>query len=97
MLRFWETQHRSFAWNLEDEDGNTVRIVDQPHKVVLTLAEADDKDVSKTFHFPSTKRELLDQLQVKVITFPDRIEIKTIFTIIIVHNDNSTKGIKGMG
>jgi len=97
MLRFWETQHRSFRWNLEDEDGNMVRIVDKTHNVVLTLAEADDKNISKTFHFPSTKRELLDQLQVKVITFPDRVEIKTILTVIVVHHDKSMKGIKGMG
>jgi len=35
MLRFWDRQLQSMAWNLETEDGQMVRTVDKPHYNVL--------------------------------------------------------------
>ena len=37
LLRFWEDQVNSMAWNTENEDGSMVRLVDKPHRTVLAL------------------------------------------------------------
>jgi len=37
MLKFWEKQLKSMAWNLGNEDGTMVRSVDAPHESVLKL------------------------------------------------------------
>lgn len=81
MLRFWKCQLQSMAWNTENEDGSMIRLVDEPHKTVLQIAEFEDQDVSRVMGFPATKREILDKLQAQVVVFHDRIEIKAIFLI----------------
>jgi site-specific DNA recombinase len=81
LLKFWESQLRAMAWNLVDEEGQTVRTVDKPHKNVLKIVGFEDKDISKAVQFPATKRELLDQLGVRLVVFPDRVEIKSVFEI----------------
>ena len=58
-----------------------VRLVDKPHKTALRVVGFEDKDASNTLHFPATRRELLDMLQVRVVVFMDRIEIKSVFSI----------------
>ncbi|MFC1892983.1 recombinase family protein [Chloroflexota bacterium] len=81
LLSFWEGQCKYLDYNLEDNDGRMVRIAETPHKTVLGLLELDDKGVSTAFQFPGTRRELLDRLQVKVIVFTDRVEVKALFPI----------------
>lgn len=81
MLKFWESQLSQLSWDTETENSQKTRVVDNPHKTVLNIIGFNDKDISNILHFPATKREILDMLQVKVIVFMDRIEIKALFTI----------------
>jgi len=81
MLRFWNRQLQSMAWNLETEDVKMVRTVDKPHHNVLKLLDLNSVDMTEVFRFPSTKRELLDKLQVRVVIFSDRVEINAVFPI----------------
>jgi hypothetical protein len=69
------------AWNTENEDGSMVRTVEKPHRTVLAILGFQDKDLTKVIGFPATKRELLDQLQVKLVVMPDRVEVKCLFSI----------------
>ena len=81
MLKFWESQVNSMAWNTENEDGSMVRLVDKPHRTVLALINAEDKDISDAVQFPAVKRELLDMLQVRLVAYEDRVEVNSIFRI----------------
>jgi len=81
LLRFWEGQANSMVWNTENEDGSMIRLVDKPHRTVLALINAEDKDVSDAVQFPAVKRELLDMLQVRLVVYEDRVEVKSIFPI----------------
>ena len=68
-------------WNTENEEGQMVRAVDSPHKVALRIAGFEDKDISKVMYFPATKRELLDLLQVRIVVFEDKAELKAVFPV----------------
>ena len=81
VLRFWEDQIKSMAWNTENEDGSMVRLVDKPHQVALRVVGFEDRKLSDTLGFPASKRELLDKLQVKLVVFNDRIEVNSLFPI----------------
>ena len=81
VLRFWKSQLQSMAWDTEDEDGSKIRVMDKPHKTALRIAGFEDQNISKLMGFPATKRQLLDKLQVRVVVFHDRIEVKAIFPI----------------
>jgi len=81
VLRFWTSQLQSMAWNTETEDGSRVRVVDKPHRIALQIVRFEDQDISKVMGFPSTRRLLLDKLQVRVVVYYDRIEVKAIFPI----------------
>jgi len=86
ILRFWEGQINTMAWNTETESGDVERLIDEPHEKALNIIGLDDKDISKIMHFPATRRELLDMLQVRLIVFMDRIEVKAIFRINPIEN-----------
>ena len=73
---------QSMAWNTENEDGSKVRLVEEPHRTALRITGFEDQDASKVMGFPATRRELLDKLQAQVVVFHDRIEVKSIFSII---------------
>ncbi len=81
MLQFWQRQLQSMAWNTENEDGSMVRVVDKPHETALKIVGIEDDDLTKTLFFPATKRALLDRLQVRVVVFMDRVEVKAVFPI----------------
>jgi len=81
LLKFWESQINSIAWNLEEEDGQMMRTIDKPHQNTLRIVGFEDKDISKAVEFPATKRELLDMLQVRLLVFPDRVEVKAVLPI----------------
>ena len=87
------------VWNTENEDGSMVRVVDKPHKTALRIVGFEDKEANNILHFPATRRELLDMLQVRIVVFMDRIEIKAVFSIepIDYQMYTSTRGIKGKG
>ena len=57
------------------------RLVDRPHNVALKVVGFEDKEITKTIGFPASKRELLDKLQLKLVVFSDRIEVKGLFPI----------------
>ena len=81
LLRFWKDKVNSMAWNTENEDGSMVRLVDKPHRTVLALINAEDKGISDAVQFPAVKRELLDMLQMRLVAYDDRVEVKAIFPI----------------
>lgn len=79
LLKFWQSQLGAMTWDTESEDGRKIRIVDKPHFNVLTVVGLEDKDIN--ISFPTTKRQLLDLLQVRLMVFEDRVEMKAIFPI----------------
>jgi len=81
MLRLWESQLKAMDWDVEDEEGQKVRTANRPHRIALNLVNLGDKAVSESLHFPATRRELLDLLQVRLVVFEDRVEIKAVFPI----------------
>jgi site-specific DNA recombinase len=94
MLNFWEKRIKAMAWNTENEDGTMFRLVDGPHDVALKLVGLDDADQSKSSGFPTSRRQLLDKLQVRLSVFDDRIEVHSLFPVepIGVQLCTSTKG-----
>jgi hypothetical protein len=41
----------------------------------------DDPDRSKLEGFPTSKRQLLDKLQIRMSVFDDRVEVKSLFPV----------------
>ena len=72
-----------------------VRLIDKPHETALQVIGLEDKNVSESLHFPATKRELLDKLQVRVVVFRDRIEVKAIFPIEPIYSQKCTSPYEG--
>ena len=81
VLQFWNNQLQAMSWNTENEDGSMVKVVEKPHKTTLKIIGFEDKDITGIMHFPATRRELLDMLQVRLVVFMDRIEVKAVFSI----------------
>ena len=81
LLQFWHKQSKYLHYNLLDDDGRMVRMSNQPHETVLELLDVDHEEVSRLMQFPATRRELLDKLQVKLIVFDDRIEVRSLFHV----------------
>ena len=82
LLDYWEYQARGMVnWNLENEDGTMYRLVFQTHDEVLKLVERDDPSQSKAEGFPTSKRQMLDKLQVRLSVFDDRVEVKSLFPV----------------
>jgi len=94
VLRFWESQVKSMAWNAENEDGSMVRLVDKPHQVALRVVGFEDSVFSNTLGFPALKREMLNKLQMKLVVSNDRVEVNGMFPIepINVQLCTSTRG-----
>jgi site-specific DNA recombinase len=94
LLKFWQNQVNSMAWNLEDgeiEDKSVmVRIMDEPHKNVLKLLDIGNGELSDTMQFPTTQRELFDKLQLRLVVFKDKIEVKAIFPMPDIQNQECT-------
>lgn len=98
MLKFWENQVQAMAWNTENEDGSMVMLSEKPHRLVLTIVGLEDKELTDTFGFPATRREIIDKLQVKVVVFPDRFDVNAIFPIAPIYSQKYTPvrgGLRG--
>jgi hypothetical protein len=82
------------AWNLEDgaiEDKSVmVRIMDEPHNTVLKLLDIGNGELSDTMQFPTTQRELFDKLQLRLVVFKDKIEVKAVFPMPDIKNQECT-------
>jgi len=97
LLDYWEYQARGMVnWNLENEDGTMYRLVFQTHDEVLKLVEKDDPSQSKAEGFPTSKRQMLDKLQVRLSVFDDRVEVKSLFPVepIGIQSCTSARGDK---
>src|ERR1035437_5137834 len=82
---------RAMAWNLEDEqEGRMMRTVDGPHKTALCLVGFDDPDLTNILAFPASKRELLDRFMVKLVAYPDHIDVKATSDIAPIGCQNVT-------
>jgi len=97
MLRFWQSQLSAMAWNTENEDGSMIKVVEKPHKMALRILDLDDESLSKVTAFPTTKRELLDKLQVRLTVFEDRIEVNAVFPIAPIDYQKCTSTWQGKG
>ena len=93
-MRFWQNQVNSMAWNLEDgaiEDKNVmIRTMDEPQNTVLKLLGFGDTELSDKMQFPTTQRELFDKLQLRLVVFKDKIEVKAIFPMPGLKNQECT-------
>ena len=90
LLRFWQKQVDSMAWNTEEEDGRMVRLVDAPHRAVLRLAGLESAELSEYMRFPATRRELLQKLQVRAVVFHGKIDVEALFPIEPVYHQKCT-------
>jgi hypothetical protein len=50
-------------------------------EAVLKLISQENKEISQKMGFPTSKREILDKLKVRLVVMTDRIEVKTLFPI----------------
>jgi site-specific DNA recombinase len=83
-LKFWQNQITEMKKNLEEPDENKrvmFKMTDEPHKKVRKLLDIGDSDLSERMQFPTTQRELFDKLQLRLIVFKDKIEVKAVFTM----------------
>jgi len=55
--------------------------VEKPHKTALQIVGFEDEAITAIIHFPATRRELLDMLQVRLVVFMDTVEVKAVFPI----------------
>ena len=94
LLRFWQNQVNSMVWNLEDpaiEDKSVmVRTMDEPHNTVLKLLGIGDNELSDKMQFPTTQRELFVKLQLRLVVFKDKIEVKSVFPMPNIKNQECT-------
>jgi hypothetical protein len=66
------------------------RTTDEPHKTVLKLLGIGDSVLSDKMQFPTTQRELFDKLQLRLVVFKDKIEVKAIFPMPDIQNQECT-------
>jgi hypothetical protein len=82
------------AWNLEDgaiEDKSVmIRTMNEPHNAVLMLLGIGDNELSDKMQFPTTQRELFDKLQLRLVVFKDKIEVKAVFPMPDIKNQECT-------
>jgi len=73
-----------------------VRTMDEPHDTVLKLLGIGDSELSDRMQFPTTQRELFDKLQLRLVVFKDKIEVKAVFQCQILKIKSAlSRGIKG--
>jgi site-specific DNA recombinase len=92
-LKFWQNQVTEMKNNLEepDEDKRVMfKVTDEPHKKVMKLLDLGNGELSDGMQFPTTQRELFDKLQLRLIVFKDKIEVKAIFAMPDILNQECT-------
>lgn len=81
MLSYWQTQLKALSWDTETEDGQKIRIVDKPHRAVLEIVGLNNEKLSEVMRFPSSKRGIINMLQLRLAVFPGTVEAKAVFPI----------------
>ncbi len=71
--------------------------VEKPYKLASNIIGLDDKELTDVLGFPATKREIMEKLQMKVVVFPDRIDVKAIFPIASICYQKFTSTSQGEG
>ncbi len=66
------------------------RVADGPHEMALRIAGLDSQDITRTMRFPATNRELVELLQIRLVVFEDRIDVKAVFPIEPVEHQSCT-------
>jgi site-specific DNA recombinase len=99
LLKFWQRQVNSMAWNTEKANEDEIlmdRVVDKPHTRILQMLGLGYSELSEEMQFPLTQRELFDKLQIRLVVFSDKIEVKALFSMPDILNQECTvAGIKG--
>jgi hypothetical protein len=67
-----------------------VRTMDKPHNTVLKLLGIGDNELSDRMQFPTTQRELFGKLQLRLVVFKDKIEVKALFPMPDIKNQECT-------
>jgi len=65
-------------------------MTDEPHKNVLKLLDIGNDELSDNMQFPTTQRELFDKLQLRLVVFKDKIEVKAVFPMPDIKNQECT-------
>ncbi len=88
-LNFWERRVRDLKQNSELEEG-----ILNPHKFALKFIGLEAAEMEKMIGFPTSRRQLLDKLQVKLSVCDDKVDVKCIFPVepIDVQMCTSTRG-----
>jgi len=99
LLKFWQRQVNSMTWNTEKANEDEIlmdRTVDKPHTRILQMLSLGYSELSEEMQFPLTQRELFDKLQLRLMVFKDKIEVKAVFPMPDILNQECTvAGIKG--
>ncbi len=66
------------AWDIENENG-TCSGLDRPHQVALRVAGFEDGTLADIMASSTSKGELLNKLQVRLLVHNDKIEINGLF------------------
>ena len=67
------------AWNREDEtteESKMIRSEEEPHQFMHQLLTIGSKDLSEKKQIPTTPRGWFDLLQLQLVVFQDKIEVK---------------------
>ena len=73
-LEYWQTQFQSPAWASQDNGGG-LKLLEKT-KPVIMIYGFEDTDLTESLMTPTLQRQILDTLQVKLVVFNDRIEVK---------------------
>jgi site-specific DNA recombinase len=73
-LEYWHNRFQSPAWITEDNSGG-LKLLEKT-KPIIKIYGFEEIDVIESLPSPVLKRQILDKLQVKLVVFTDRIEVK---------------------
>lgn len=96
-LKVWKNVLGEMTWNLEDEDGKAVRLVDQPHSIAKTAVRLSDDAFAEYVGFPTSPRAFLDLLQSRLVVFNDRIEVNALVPVQPIGCQKCTSASRGEG
>jgi site-specific DNA recombinase len=100
LLKFWQHQVNSMVWNTEKANEDEIlmdRVIDKPHTNILQYLGLGYSELSEDMQFPLTQRELFDKLQLRLVVFSDKIEVKALFSMPDILNQEYTvvEGVRG--
>ena len=73
-LEYWQSQFQSQAWVNEDYGGG-LKLMEKT-KPAIKIYGFEDIDLTEVRTSPTSQRQILDKLQVRLVVFNDRIEVR---------------------